>query len=451
MKRVILVACALLMASAAQAQTTEESVVPDDSAAPEFVLEFVRRAQLLGGFRIVDAAPLSSELQLLDYGQHPVRDLSHPGREMPVTLVSRLPWTGSVDAVLTDAPGIRRDVLIDVTRQAESVSSPELQVMDELLSLNIDGDELLFTIVEAREDPLASDVRHVTGVTVNQEGYVRFAIDMLSGLMVGTVQVNHRLYRILPGQSDLVDLVFRIPPRERGRDRYLALTRFIAMPEEVQQLEQRHLVAEALADMQPKRYMNRGAGHRVEVESDPESLYRIADVDVDELEDPTTLTRMLSEIAPLINARGDEDYEIASMDYLRDGNGWAIVFRQLINDIPINHRHELRLGPEGGVLYLRVRVWSVADLFIEDVPMTLEEATQLAVAGIEQRAPGSTIQIEDGEIVYKAFEGRLVPVGRFAFHVTPLGSRQQEPWGAVVRIDTGEATIQDSASVFVGR
>ncbi len=159
-------------------------------------------------------------------------------------------------------------------------------------------------------------------------------------------------------------------------------------------------MAEALADMQPERHTNSGRSGRnicVKMVRDAERRNIISRVDVSGLDEPDTIARLLVELAPLVGATGDEQYEIVAVTPLADGQeGRFVEFRQLVNGIPFNNTSSLSVTSEGEVTSFAVYLLDLSE-YVVAAPsvMTLEQAEQLALAEFGLQDPGMAIR--DGE------------------------------------------------------
>ncbi len=470
MKSFTVAAGTLVFASAAHAQGPDLAQVLDGLPV-RWPLEF----------RIVDPRSLTTPALDAAAGDRPVFHLSETDRELPVSAIpSELRRPPGADVVLVDTLSIRQSVLMEVFGSAgddtrsvvrdfadlslyvedmeravmelesgpadSSVSmgrdaSPGLREGAALLALSIDGNELILAVVESVADIDLPDVRHVTAAILNGDGYLRFAIDESAGVLAGTVQTSSGLYRILSHPSEAAELVFRIPPRAVGDvDRYLALTGFLPASAELQQLERRHLLAEALGDIQPSSNIGLTGG-RVQIRIDPGRHDGISHVDVSRLESPEMIARLMKELAPLVGANGDEEYHITRIAPGPDEEGWIIEFRQLVNGFPFRRSSgSLGIGPEGDVRRLQVRALvDASELIVEPLQMTLAEAEVLALGELGQRNPGTTIEGQ-GQVVYDydgSSENRLVPLGQFTY----VGGETTRAGQVFVLMHTGEVVV----------
>lgn len=319
------------------------------------------------------------------------------------------------------------------------------------LSLLVEQTEYVLYVIESVRDQ-SSSFRHVTAALVDQlgTGYARFTIDDISGSVVATLKSNGITYRILPSVTHAgTHLVFRLatstsslsPPN-------IAISESIPTSSLIRRLEERHIMAEALAYFQPSGYYVGPLAVTLFGRQDGQD--RLGRMDPALVEDPSAIADVVSNLAPLTGSRGDEKFVVERVQRVpgeaTDLNTIVITFHQILDGLPVRRRQTLELTETGKVRKLRVALVD-ASWLPKTTAGNLRSSAAAAIArdAVSQWLGGTPIgQIEALEdftsLTYDIQEGRtLAPVWRSRYVVRNGSNRSA--YHVRINLQSGESVV----------
>jgi len=360
-------------------------------------------------------------------------DLSRATQLKPVVLGKQLPVaTGAnpSDGCRTDKPiqDVTLDVELLLTRSpidpntpiaafgpAVPLSKPQFQE-GTLVSIPIEG-QVWKLLLAGRTTDLSRGVVHVTALSPEADtDFARFTIDAVRKIAVGTLVLRGSVYRIVPDSTGYSVYKFGAADLQQRPERYRRVVQNCGR-NVVSELERRHVQMEVLADVQPWRARILENAHNVLLQGG--SLGSMPSTD-----EAVNILEALRALEPLIPTTKDTTVRVTDIFGKPTRNqARAIRFEQVIGDVSVERRNEIRVDPDGKISEIHSSIVDSTVFVLK--PMISEEHAlvrarealelQLGIAGrIKSTVPP--------ELKYHFLQGAtLAPMYRFGFDSIDTG------------------------------
>lgn len=398
------------------------------------------RSDVRGGLSVLDLGSVDPDRIDRVFTQATTVELSDEARKAPLQeVLSRAAQdagTSLVSAVAIRPYLLQPTAPADATGPVIGAVPPHIRHV----SLTLQGERFILDVVESEVDP-SFGFRHVSAVVVNHSprSYARFTVDDRAGLITGTVRTDGKTYRIVPSDIKGTQLVYAIDSSDQSGmpRRYRPIEMSSAS-----QVEKRHIQAEMAADLRVSTYSDDGFLVRLR------STAGLGFIDPRMAREPEELRRLLSTLAPLTGGKGDEEFQILSVQTPgREQDHYVISYQQMIAGLPVSNPRELSLSKDGAVLSLEATLLDPTDLPDATNRMSDRAAFETAAKALELEygASGAFMyeHIEEQEsVAIRPVNGEWLPIWRSLFSVSS-NSHSGGYWVSVNLLN-GEAIISSA-------
>jgi len=360
-------------------------------------------------------------------------DLSRATQLKPVVLSKQLPVARGAnpsDACRTDKPiqDVTLDVELLLTRSpindpntpiaafgpAVPLSNPQSQAAT-LVSLPIEG-QVWKLLLAGRTTDLSRGVVHVTALSPEADSdFARFTIDAAGKIAVGTLVLRGSVYRIVPDSTGYSVYKFGAADLQQRPERYRRVLQNCGR-NVVSELERRHVQMEVLADVQPGRVRILENAHNVLLQGGSLGSMPSTDEAVNVLE-------TLRALEPLIPTTKDTAVRVTHIFGKSTRNqARAIRFEQVIGDVSIERRNEIRVDPDGRINEIQSSIVD-STVFVLQQMISEEHALVRAREALELQLniAGRIKLTVPPELKYHFMQGTtLVPMYRFGFSIDSI-------------------------------
>lgn len=305
----------------------------------------------------------------------PVIDELHFDEIQPISTVS-LVGTASFDLGLLTFPKI----------MSLGESLPDLSSPSPIIA--IANTEYVLWVVEITNAE-KEDVRYITALVVGHKGHARFIIDNQSNEVVGSLDIDGELYRIVSRQNDSSQqLIYRLLPS--ASDQSSLDSQLVSLQSNVSsyRLEKALVKTELLLGMAPHYYEGR---HDRVIQVTSIEGGNLGVIDVGRLAEGVVspqLTQILSRFGLLTEIDVSYQFVVSKINRTKKGRVTGFIFQQVIDGSVFENKSNLYIHSKGHISNLRLEVINTQhDDFREPVYDADQVLTMANTTVLEQKSP----------------------------------------------------------------